>query len=58
MSFTYKPHNLKRVRKHGFRARMKTRAGRKILSKRRSKGYWNLSASDEPNFRLKRWKTK
>lgn len=58
MSITYKPHNIKRVRKHGFRSRMKTASGRKILSRRRSKGVWKLSASDEPNFRLKRWKTK
>ena len=30
--------NIKRIRKSGFRARMKTRGGRKILSRRRFQG--------------------
>jgi len=37
----------KRLRNHGFRARMKTRAGRKILARRRRKGRKKLSASRE-----------
>lgn len=35
---TFQPSNLKRARTHGFRARMKTADGRKIISARRAKG--------------------
>lgn len=41
---TYQPNNRRRSRKHGFRARMRTRAGRAIVSARRRKGRANLSA--------------
>jgi large subunit ribosomal protein L34 len=45
MKRTYQPHNTRRRRTHGFRARMATAGGRKVINNRRRKGRARLAVT-------------
>ena len=53
---TYQPKKRKRMRTHGFRARMQTSTGRNVLKRRRQKGRHKLIADELGGNKRINWK--
>ena len=45
MKRTNQPHNIRRIRTHGFRKRNSTKGGQNVLKNRRRKDRWRLTVS-------------
>lgn len=52
---TYQPKIRRRVRVHGFRARMSTSDGREVLKRRRLRGRYQLTAKSNNHVKRVRW---
>lgn len=54
---TYQPKKRRRARKHGFRARQRSKSGKKILKRRRKKGRKNLAKKMNAHVKKVNWKS-
>ena len=52
---TYQPKIRRRLRKHGFRKRMKSKGGRNVLKNRRAKGRSSMSVSMNNHVKRVNW---